>query len=180
MTSFREDEGVYPVMVALLACLCEELEASGLPPVCRCALMPGNAVTIDFGAGDDGCRGGCGQAWVRLSAAYPVTNFPEPAVGQVTRCGAGVAYELEVGVSRCTSSGRTVGGKFIPPTADEQLADVRLHTADMAAMRRAILCCLPDREGVPEELGLALGLYQPLPAQGGVGGGTWTVTVGAT
>lgn len=178
MATFREDDGVYPIMVALLACLCEELEKSGLPAPCRCSLMPGNSIVIDFGAGTEGCKDKCGQAWVRLSAAFPSVNFPEASVGQVVRCGAGIGYELEVGVSRCENSGKTVGGKFVPPTADEQLADVRLYTADMAAMHRAILCCLPGREGVPEDMQISLGLYQPLPSQGGSGGGTWMVTVG--
>lgn len=177
MAEFREDLDIYPLMVELSACLCTELADSGLPPVCRCGLMPGTSPTLDF-SGDVTCaNGGCGQAWVRLVNAFPSDDFPNPAVGIAQRCDIALAYELEVGISRCEDVGRTVGNKYTPPTLAAQVNSVRQYTADMAAMRRAILCCFRGAHDERDDLEIALGLYQPLDSSGGVGGGIWNVTV---
>lgn len=172
---FVEDVDVYPLMLELIGCLCEELEKSGLPKPCRCGIQPGSIPVIDFAGGDAGCKDGCGQAWVRLVQAFPSTSFPEPDFGTVQACAGGLAYELEVGLSRCEASGRTVNGRFIPPTLVEQMEAVRLYTADMAAMRRAIVCCLRGEHERAEDLEVALGTYRPMDSQGGTGGGIWQV-----
>jgi hypothetical protein len=50
----------------------------------------------------------------------------------------------------------------------------RLYMSDLRAMRRAIMCCAKqERERV-----FSLGDWSPIPAQGGVSGGIWSVTVG--
>jgi hypothetical protein len=136
--------------------------------------MPGTTPVIDF-SGSDGCGNGCGQAWVRLAGAFPTDAFPQPSIGTAVRCDAGLGYLLEVGISRCEPVGRTVGNKFVPPTMQEQLDSVRLYTADMAAVRRAITCCLRDAH--EDDIEIALGNWSPLDSIGGVGGGTWNVTV---
>jgi hypothetical protein len=46
----------------------------------------------------------------------------------------------------------------------------RLQLADMAALRRAIECCFGDGD-----TDYPLGVYQPIPVSGGVGGGFWQV-----
>lgn len=173
--TFVEDVDLYPLMVELLSCLCVELEDSGLPKPCRCSLMPGDLPVLDFGSGEDGCKDGCGQAWVRLVTAFPADQFPIAAVQTASRCDVALAYQLEIGVSRCETVGRTVGGRFIPPSAEDQLDSVRLYTADMAAMRRAMLCCFRSAHARTDDLEIALGAYTPLPTQGGVGGGTWAL-----
>lgn len=174
MPEFREDLDIYPLIVELVACVCAELEASGLPAVCRCAPMPGSAPVIDF-SGTDGCKDGCGQAWVRLINAFPSDDFPAPGFGVNTRCEVALAYLLEVGVSRCEPVGKTVAGKFTPPTMEDQLGAVRLYTADMQAMRRAILCCFRGEH--EDDVEVAVGTYSPLDSIGGVGGGTWQIAV---
>lgn len=174
---FVEDFDVYPLMLELIGCICEELERSGLPKPCRCGVQPGTLAVIDFAGGDAGCGDGCGQAWVRLNSAFPSTIFPAQDFAIATRCEGGLAYELEVGLSRCEAAGRTVNGRFIPPTLVEQMEAVRLYTADMAAMRRAILCCLRGEHENADDLEVVLGTYRPMDSQGGTGGGIWQVFV---
>jgi len=173
MAEFREDTIVYPTMVALSACLCAEITASGLPEPCFCGLLPGSTVSLDFcGAGK--CDGECGgQAWVRPGEMFTSVAFPSPDTA-LQNCNSPLAFRLEVGIARCLPMGRNnpVGG-YIPPTLDEQLAATRLQMADAAAMRRAIQCCMAANEN----LDYVLETYSPLPPQGGCGGGTWTVLI---
>lgn len=173
----KVDLDVYPLMEELLACLCKEIDDSNLPKPCRCELMPGAVFMLDFGPSDT--AKGNGQAWVRLAAAgatFPgdVGDTQAPVI-LTTRCAAPLAYELEIGISRCVSVGTTSNNKYFPPSADAVSADVQLQLADMAAMKRAVLCCLKDKLGADVEIGL--GLYSPIDHQGGVGGGTWQVFV---
>lgn len=162
---FREDTTVYPTMLELAGCLCVELAASGLPEPCTCSVLPGGDVAFDHctECSDDKC----GQAWVRLTNAFPSQQLPEPDV--TGTCASRLAYTLEVGVVRCAPMPDSAGN---PPSVDEQLAAVRLQMADMAAMRRAIACCLAgnqDRDYILEP-------YLPYPTLGGCVGGAWTVT----
>jgi len=175
--AFVEDVDVYPMMQELLGCLCDEIARSELPAPCRCEVKPGAAYALDFGPTES--SKGNGQAWVRLVAAG--ATFPGDVGDQqapillTTRCNAPAAYELEIGISRCVTLGTTVNQRYIPPTAEAEAADVRLQIADMAAMKRTVLCCLKDKLGDDVEIGL--GIYQPIDIQGGVGGGTWQVFV---
>lgn len=177
MADFVEDFEVYPLIVALTGCLCLEITASGLPAVCQCSPMVGEVYTLDYGPDAMRAGQGNGQAWVRLVGGGPVFPTDTNAAPVITtaRCATPFAYELEIGISRCEPQGITRNNIFTPPTADEQLTSLRQYTADMAAMKRAVLCCLPESLG--EDYEIALGLYQPLPSMGGVGGGTWQVFV---
>lgn len=171
-TPFIEDRGIYPTMVELTACLCLELEASGLPPVCYCGLMPGN-VSMDFCGG--GCEpGGCGgQAWVRLVDAVPSSLFPTADLS-LANCKAPMAYLLEVGVARCAPMGVTGGPNgYVPPTVAENVEAMRLQLADMAAMRRAIQCCFGSTD-----VDYILGSYSQIEVNGGgCLGGAFNVNV---
>lgn len=173
--AFVEDLEIYPLMLELVGCLCTEITESELPAVCRCEVMPGGTYTLDFGPNE--LSAGNGQAWVRLVAAgatFPGdTGENQSPILLNTRCSTPLVFELEVGISRCEPVGVTRGNKFTPPTATEQAGAVRLYTADLAAMKRAILCCFADKVGDDVEIGL--GVYQSLPSEGGVGGGTWQV-----
>ena len=174
---YTEDVDLFPLMEELLDCLCTEITSSGLPAVCRCELMPGGSYVLDFTP--DHASMGNGQAWVRLVAAgatFPgdVGDNQSPII-LTTRCGTGLVYELEMGVSRCEPVGVTRNNKYTPPTAAEQHEAVRLYAADLAAMKRAVLCCFKDKLGDDVEIGL--GVYQPLQSEGGVGGGVWQVFV---
>ena len=175
--AFAEDVDVYPMMQELLGCLCDEIARSELPAPCRCELKSGVTVALDFGPSES--AKGNGQAWVRLVAAG--ATFPgdigdqQAPIMLTSRCSTPSAYELEVGISRCVTMGTTVNNKYIPPSAEAEAADTKLQLADMAAMKRTVLCCLKDKLGPDVEIGL--GVYQPIDVQGGVGGGTWQVFV---
>lgn len=162
----REDTGIYPVMVELAACLEAELTASGLGLMCFVGLVPGDMAMVDA----SGCEtdDACGSAWVRLVQAYPSDQFPAPAQTAAT-CGTAVAYELEIGVARCV---KIMDDNGELPTLEERLETTRIQLADMAAMKRAIACCtaLTDRSYL-------LSAYSPTETGGGVGGGSWNVTV---
>lgn len=165
-TPLVEDVLVYPVLARLTECLCTELEKSGLAAACRCLLVPGSGPTLDFcGAG---CDGGCpGEAWVRLLRAFPSANFPSQ--DSLASCVTLLAFELEVGVGRCLPVG---DGQGNPPEDQETFQAARLQLADMAAMRRAILCCFAG-----SEIDHVLGGYEPNLAMGGCLVSTWSVTV---
>lgn len=168
-----EDTLVYPTAVAMAACLCAEIEASDLPTPCFCGILPGSSVTLDWCGGNQ-CTGSCGgQAWVRPGEVYPSSIFPQPDVTP-GNCDSPLAFRLEVGIARCipTGSNNPVAG-FTPPSLAEQLEAARLQLADMAAIRRAIQCCL----GADEDLDYVLESYTPLNPQGGCGGGSFTVVI---
>lgn len=171
----REDLDIVPVMLELVGCLEEEFAKAEVPAHCRVGVKPGAVATIDFGPSH--ARAGNGSAWVRLVNAGP--QWPTDVTGQpiitTTRCAADLTYELEVASSRCEDQGTTANNTFTPPSAEGELAAVRLYGADREAMRRAITCCLAEKLGEDVEIGL--GLYQPLPSEGGVGGGAWQVFV---
>jgi hypothetical protein len=170
MVEFREDTIIYPSMIKLVGCLCAEIAASGLPEPCSCAPMLG-ALVLDFcSACEDGKCGG--QAWVRLIRAFPSTNFPVPLLDP-QNCVAPLAYELEIGITRCKPLGKTSGVRgYTPPSMDQIVAALRLQTADIAVMRRAVLCCFGD-----DDFDYILGTYQPLPIDGDCLGGTFNLFV---
>lgn len=165
-TAVVEDVLIYPVLTKLTECLCAELERSGLAAACRCLLVPGSGPSLDFCS--EGCDGGCpGEAWVRLLRAFPSSNFP--AQDGVAICTTLLAFEIEVGVGRCLPVGQDNGQ---PPEDQETFDTARLQLADMAAMRRAIVCCFAgsDTEHI-------LSSFEPNIALGGCLVSTWSLTV---
>jgi len=159
MPDLIDDQGVWPRLIALRDCLCEEIEKSGLPSVCYCEVMPGSIPVFDYS--DDG------MAWVRLGQAFPSTIFPQQSLDLRSSCTTGLAYEVEVGIVRCPP-GLDHHGR--PPTAEDEFEATRIQLADMAAMRRAIQCCFKGKDAV-------LGAYTPIGPDEGALGGTWTVSI---
>jgi len=161
-----EDVLIYPRLVELAGCLCEEIERSGLfagQELCFCGLAFGDLVPIDLlekkGVGS-------GVAWVRLNQAYPSAEFPIPDQGTGT-CATLLAYEIEIAIARCIPL-LDRNGK--PPTVAQSLEAARLQMADMAAMRRAVECCFGN-----SDTDYTLVQYTPIPVSGAVGGGVWQV-----
>lgn len=166
-----EDRAIYPTMIDLAACLCLETEAEGGPALCYCGVIAGELV-LDFCGGDCGAGGCGGQAWVRLTSAFPSGTFPNPDA-LPTNCFSPIAYTLEVGIARCMPMGESGPNGYTPPSLDQQVDALRLQTADIAAMRRAIQCCFGkgDRDYI-------LGQYDQATVNGGgCLGGVFTVTV---
>lgn len=162
MAVYTEDTGAYPIMVALTACVAEELAKRDLPPVGKVTLQPGSVPSIDYaGNGKD-----CAELIVNLMTAFPVDTFP--LADSTGTCSNALAYQVQVGLFRCAPPLR--GGGKQPPTMEDQLEATRLHLADMAALRAAIRCCFAgtDREYV---------LLPFAPYSGGNAvGGVWTIT----
>lgn len=162
----REEAHLLPVITALSACLCGELEAAGFT-MCFCGLMPGGEVPLDFCG--DGCdTEGCGgQAWVRVVSVFASTNFPNPA--DAATCATSRAAILEVGHAMCAPQPDNDG---TPPSVAEQYDAVFRQMASMDAMWKAIACCFPS-----QDRDYMLGEYAAIPAGGGCLAAVWTVTV---
>ena len=147
---------------ALMACVCELLEADGAGPVCWCGFYPGAEVSWDY-CGE--CAGGsCGMAYARIMEAFQSSNFPNPE-DSAAKCQSPLAVGLVVGALRCMPMAED-GSLPDPDAVMETSIGV---IADMTAMLEAIACC---------DMGeYALGQYTPLGPQGGCVGGEWTLWV---
>jgi len=156
------DAPITTLMAMYQQCLCEQIEADGLPETCFCGLLPGQNLANDYG--DDG------MAWVRLVATHPSRQFPQED-DTWTPCAAPMAYTLEMGVLRCAPVFKDSRGN--PPSLEAQFEAVRLQMADMEAMKKAIACC-----NTPPDWDVALGTYVPFGPDGGRVGGIWTFSVG--
>ena len=158
------DHVIWPVLVSLAECLCQQITDSGLPEPCFCGILPGGPeVAFDY---CDSCEDGtCGQAWVRLGNVFPSTVFPAPQVDNA-KCTSPLAFEVEVGIVRCAPA---MGDEGQPPSLGDQFVTAQLAVADMMAMRRAILCCANSTKGRD----YYLGAYSPIGPEGGCVGGSW-------
>lgn len=169
---YIEDTGAWPTMVTLAAAVENELYASGLPGLCVCTPVPGQTVVLDRCGqcgGDDECRG---QGWVRWVTEYPSTQFPEPdRTGD--GCCAPMAYQLEVGIARCVSTGSSnaIGG-IQPPTVESVVLAARQQMADKAAVARAI-----NKALTAKDVSFFLSNAIPMQATGDCLGFIWNVTV---
>jgi hypothetical protein len=156
------DRSIWPAITALTSCLCQTLEARGLPPVCICTPLPGEQIATDY------VTESAGMAWVRLEAAWPSTAFPNQAVGS-SSCKAPLAFAIEIGLAYCAPMSESDG---TPPDLASQFEAVELQLAAMAAMRAAIECCMPANTA-----DYAIGQYTPMGPEGGVVGGSWSIFV---
>lgn len=165
------DQVAWPIAEELLACLCSELESTLGGPPCRCCIYPGADVPMDA-CGTDGGRNG--QAAVRIGSMTPTTSWPNLVVTGGPCDSITWAVEYELVVYRCVS---TVDDNANAPSCDALRYDAAMLADDAAAMRRAVMCCLGDPED-PCSMGLVQpGAYNPVPIQGGCGGGSMTVTI---
>lgn len=160
--ALRVDTDIWPTLNRLVDCLCTELAEAGLD-TCYCGLLPGQLIAAQY----VNHKTRQGMAWVRLNGAWPYTQFP--SFNTAAQCAAPVAFEIEIGSLFCAPVFADSRGN--PPSLAAQLEAVRVQTAAMAAMRRAIVCCLGTGKTA------VLGQYQPIGPEGDVVGGTWMVTV---
>jgi hypothetical protein len=161
-----EDEAALPVALALLSCLCDEVDKSLGGAVCQCTLLPGLESPMDY----CDCTGSaCGMAWVRVDQVFPSTRFPVADVA--AGCDAPLAVRCVLGVHRCVPGMDSQG---LPPDAAQQTKAVQVQMSDMAAMRRAMDCC--SRQ-VFRGQAMLLGSYTPSGPVGNCAGGSWPVTV---
>lgn len=161
-TDLRVDLDVWPTMMRLVDCLCTELAESGLD-TCFCGVLPGQAIAAQY----VNTKTREGMAWVRLNGAWPYNLFPSTDV--TAQCAAPLAYEIEVGSLFCAPA--FADSRGTPPSLAAQFEATQVQMAAMAAMRRAIVCCLGTGKRA------VLGQYAPLGPEGDVVGGVWTVIV---
>lgn len=151
------------------ACLRLELDKENSPDLCFTGFMVG-ARAGALGMANCQTDKPCGVAWVRLTAMYPSTVFPTPDEPGARRCSAPMAYEFEMGVARCAPR---AANKQMYPDEQDTFNALRLYSADAQAMKRAILCCLP--EAVKKALGIDIlvefGGWTPLEEGNGLAGG---------
>lgn len=169
---FKEDTRIYPIMLALLECVENELLESGLGVPGFSTVQPGAEVALAHI--DTKGDGQCGELWIRLADAYSSRNFPieddlttANARANQSPTGKPGAFVLEVGIARCTGD---MDGLDEP----DVLLLTRQGLADMAAIRRGICACLGSGEA---ERRFSMGHWTPYGPEGGAFGGNWQVTV---
>lgn len=153
---------VFDAISALATCLCAQIVADGLPDVCFCGVIPGEAAAAMY---QGECTKKCGMAWVRLITVTPASGVGVPSE-QPGNCSVGIGYEAEMGILRCTP----IGTATTPPTQAQLLGAAELQQADMMSMRRAVACCSGSKDW-------KVGVYTPMGPGGGMVGGAWSVTM---
>lgn len=157
----------WPTMLDIASCLCAEIEKSELPNTCFCGIIPGESVPLDY---CDPCEGGeCGMAWVRLVSVQPLFDIGLGDSAGGNPCNTQMVASVEVGIARC-APGPDLRGR--PPTMADQLAATELQFADMAAARRAAVCCKLE-----SDLRRNVSTWLPFGPSGGCMGGIWTITL---
>lgn len=156
---------LWPLMLQLSACLCKELDRSYGGPTCFCGVLPGINIPADY---CDCTSGSCGQAWVRLNNVYSSGQFPNPSLGP-NSCFDPIAARIDMGVLRCVPG---IGSRGEMPDEEEQAEAVHVQVSDVAAIYRAIHCCLPAN---PKDW--VIGQYLPIGPLGNCGGGAVAITV---
>ena len=155
---YQADTFIMPTLVALKKCVCEELERSGLAEGCGCALQHGSPGPANIPAV------GKGYAWVGIQNAFPSKAFPQPEISDGS-CLAPLAATIQVGLIRCYPIQQSGDSE------ENMLKYLDKQMADMAALRRALVCCSND-------FYVSLGSYTSVGPEGGVYGGMWLATVG--
>jgi hypothetical protein len=137
-----------------------------LDDVCTASLYPGESVPIDYAE----CGG---MAWVRLVSANPSASFPSQDTS-LNNCASTLAYAVEMGVLRKAPIAESILDSQIElPSEEENSQTAREQADDVERMYRAIQNAARDIDLV------VAGSYAPAGPDGGVVGGTWSLTVGA-
>ena len=154
------------MMAALLESLTAQIRKAGKEEdYCAITVYPGTAIPVDFGPESD-CRG---TAWVRLVSVNPTVVFPTAAVG-VDNCGYSLAYTVEMGmVGPAPVMDERLGRLIVPDDVEQFEASMRLY--DEVEMMHAAI----KGAGIDQ---LILGDWTPQGPEGGILGGTWTLTIG--
>lgn len=153
------------LLAELLESLTRKIKAAGKEDdYCSITVQPGSMAVYDFGPESD-CGG---TAWVRLVTANPTASFPT-ASADVNNCVNYLAYVMEMGCIFPAPSMTDTLGSFILPT-DEELFDASMRQMDEMQMMYDAM----RSASIPE---MIVGDYAPVGPDGGLMGGTWTVTV---
>jgi hypothetical protein len=144
-------------------------EAGEREHLCSLTAYPGIGVVIDYGLETDGCGG---MGWVRIVSVNPTVGYPNADV-TLSNCGAyDFAYLVEIGIMRPSPeiTEDAVNGVEIPTDAENFDAAMK-QIDDIHWMHEAIVRTRPAySDTLP-------GQWTPLGPEGGMVGGTWTVTM---
>lgn len=173
-----EEDRFFPTLVKLVECLDRELNEAGTGKRCFTGLVPAGRPPLGAMVCDG--RQACGVAWVSTASVFPSTSFPVPdeGGGDATLQGARapLAMEVQMGVARCYPSPQ---GRDERADMQAYLDTTRVVLSDMAAMRRAIACCIrPSRTDATPPLDFSLGQWTPIEPEARVTGGTWQFWIG--
>lgn len=162
---------VNTIAEALKNCLCFALAGSLAGPVCRCCVQPGMAPPPADVCCD--CEGRQGQAIVQVAEIYPSDKFPRKGItewkGACTKGNTFWVAELIMTVYRCIPVPDEDG---TPPSCEGlQIAAARIQS-DAQTMMQVFACCEWN-----DGRAIMPGSWQPLPNQGGCGGGMMSVFV---
>lgn len=155
-----DDTLAWPILVNLAAAMTVEAKDSGLQPFCFEGIMPGGAIALDYCTE---CGKSCGMAWVRLAS---IREEPSEIDGGFSTCFSQFTVNIEMGMIRCH---QTVTESGEPMPLEYQFAAAQRQMAEMAAMKRVLLCSDAARQH--DKL---LGQYLPIGPEGGCVGGAWT------
>jgi hypothetical protein len=150
---------VISILAELLESLTAQIRAAGKEDeYCSITVQPGNAVTFDFGP-ESGCGG---IAWTRLIGSTPTVGG--------NKCIAWMTHTIEIGVVGPVPGldYSEIGGYEIP--SDVELFEAAQRQSDEMQMMIAALNSADVED-------LTVGAYAPSGPEGGVLGGTFTVTV---
>lgn len=156
------DTTVWPLLQILKGSMLEQITDSGLGPFCFAGIMPGQLVALEY---VDNCGDQCGMAWVRLASIQEVASQLN---GGFSSCSSEFVANIEMGMVRCHQT--AVDESAEPMPLDYQEAKAEAQMAEMAAMKRALIC---DAQ-VQTNFDILLGQYNAIGPQGGVVGGAWT------
>lgn len=161
----KHDQRIMPILEALLEAVAEEVAACGRGDIGFSSIQSGDLGIVEH-VGEDV---GCSELIVNLTSVFSYQDFPAPA--EVAQCNDPTAYVITVAMFRCAPQ---------PKGRDVRINDPALHHAsalevidDMHAMRRAISSVIKDQDRVH-----ALGTFEPYGPEGGIIGGSWTITIG--
>lgn len=171
MPDLKLDTSAWPVVAGIDAAVVAEFAERGII-LDRHVVQHGPQAVFDI------TDGGCGVgSWVRVTTKFPSQSFPDQddAPSQVARgpmAPMSWAVQIEVGAAHCSVQWE-IGDGVEAPTEEEYAADTELSLAEMTALQVAICKYLATTKRR-----FVMGGYTPF-AQGGVIGGSWTVTVEA-
>jgi hypothetical protein len=160
-----DDTLIWPFLTDLAAQLQVEIEDSGLKDPCWIGVLPGSLVALDYCAPCGGSK--CGMAWVRLAAISEWVD--ETGVADFSRCNSLFTATFEMGIVRCHQTSDDRGN---PMSMAYQAEATRVQLAEMAAMKRVLLC-----SSLMANRNVTLGGYQPIGPDGSCVGGSWSVLV---
>lgn len=156
-------------VVSALMAIAEHCVCTTFTDLCECCGHSG----VPMPPAVDCCEcepGKSGRAYLQVVRVYPTASpFPSQARGAM-KCGSGtrMAVEFSVTIYRCVETVQQEGHPDCETTTDEMYRNI----ADMATVRRALLCCMKEEAYDDSSFQIAILEQSPVDPEGGCGGTT--------